>query len=212
MTKAAHKIFAFPRRLVLITIILLCCAIEFTLMAADYGVIPIRHLRGVAYQNGGFWTGLLHDWQPNFTAQPATMFITYGFLHAGFWHLTMNMVTLWSFGLAIIDRVGQIRFSILYLVSMLGGAVAFGTLSSAVAPMVGASGALFGLVGAWLIWEARACRAEGLSPVPVLWSVLWLVLLNIVLWWATSGRLAWETHLGGALFGAVAGLFITERK
>ena len=37
----------------------------------------------------------------------------------------------------------------------------------------------------------------------MLWSVLWLILLNIGLWWLTDGHLAWETHLGGALAGAI---------
>lgn len=196
---------------VLITIIALCCVVEIALMAADYGVFPVRHLRGLAYQNGGFWSGLLHDWQPNFATQPATMFVTYGFLHAGILHLIMNMVTLWSIGRAIIARIGEVKFSGLYLASLLGGGIGFGALSDAVAPMVGASGALFGLIAAWLVWEAHLRRSEGASLFPVFRSVLMLVLLNVVLWWATSGQLAWETHLGGAVFGGIAGWFIRER-
>ncbi|MDR6267679.1 rhomboid family intramembrane serine protease [Roseobacter sp. N2S] len=201
-----------PRRWVLIAIILVCCGIEFILMAADHGVLPYKHLRGLAYQNGGFWTGLLHDWKPNFTAQPATMFFTYSFLHAGFLHLTMNMMTLWSLGVGIIERVGPLKFTAVYLASLLGGAVAFGALSSALAPMVGASGALFGLVGAWLVWEARERYQDGVSLTPILRPIVLLILLNFILWWATSGRLAWETHLGGAVFGALAGIFIRPKS
>jgi len=199
-----------PRRRVtaVLGLILICCLIEFTLTLSDHGLIGPSHLRGLAYQNGGFWTGLLHNWQPNFALQPVTMFFTYAFLHAGLLHLSMNMITLWSIGLAITDRVGQWRFLLIYLVSLLGGAIAFGLLSSALRPMVGASGALFGLVGAWLAWETIERLAERARLRPVLWSVFWLTMLNVVLWWITGGQLAWETHLGGALAGALVALVI----
>ena len=177
------------------------------MLLSDTGLIPIRHLRGLAYQNGGFWPGLLHDWRPNFALQPVTMFVSYAFLHAGILHLAVNMITLWSVGLAIIDRIGQRWFLIIYMLSILGGAIAFGLLSKASSPMVGASGALFGLVGAWLVWEARERRAAGETQWPMLWSVIWLTALNVALWWLTNGQLAWETHLGGALFGAITAAF-----
>ena len=174
-------------------------------MASDAGLIQPSYLRGLAYQYGAFWAGLLADWRPNFALQPVSMFVTYGFLHAGLLHLCVNMITLWSLGLAMIERAGNARFAIIDGLSMLGGALGFGLISQAAAPMVGASGALFGLVGAWLAWEWRARRIEGLSRLPVLWSVVWLTALNIGLWWITEGHLAWETHLGGAIAGALAG-------
>ena len=80
------------------------------------------------------------------------MFLSYAFLHGGLLHLGMNMITLWTLGQAVIDRVGQLRFSLLYAGTALGGAAGYGLLAEGVQPMVGASGALFGLAGALLAW------------------------------------------------------------
>lgn len=195
-------------RALLLGIIAICVLIELSLQAADYGLIGPSYLRGLAYQNGAFWSGLLRDWRPNFAVQPVTMFATYAFLHAGIVHLIVNMITLWSLGLAMVDRIGAWRFAVIYVVSAIGGGAGFGLLSQAAAPMVGASGALFGLAGAWLAWEYLARHAQGLSRLPVLWSVVWLTLFNVILWWLTNGQLAWETHLGGAVAGAVAGVVL----
>jgi membrane associated rhomboid family serine protease len=180
--------------------------VELVLTLSDYGLIVPAHLRGLAYQNGGFWSGLLRNWQPNFPAQPVTMFFTYVFLHAGLLHVGMNMITLWSFGQPIIRRIGQMRFLALYLVSALGGAAAFGLLSAAVQPMVGASGALFGLVGAWIAWDCTARYVARRPLQPILWMVLGLVALNVIFWWAAGGALAWQAHLGGFVTGWIAGV------
>lgn len=188
------------------------CLIEFALILSDTGLFFAPHLRGIAYQNGAFWSGLLHDWQPNYAAQPVTMFVTYAFLHGGFLHLFMNMVTLWSFGQVIIEHVGQFRFLVLYLLSLVGAAAMFAMLSTASQPMVGASGALFGLVGVWLVWDCTARYRARASLRPVLKIVILLVVLNIVLWWATGGMLAWQTHLGGFVTGWIAGIFIKPRS
>ena len=64
-------------------------------------------------------------------------------------------------------------------------------------------GALFGLAGSWLVWDAAALKAAGLSRRPVWRTLLILVLLHPVLWFAQAGMLAWQTHLGGFLAGAV---------
>ena len=195
----------------LIAILAICVAIEATLQGADFGLWGSPRWRGLAYQNGGFWRGLLDNWRPNYAGQPALMFASYGFLHGGFVHLLVNMITLASLGRLVIERVGQWRFAAIYALSLLGGAVGFALLSSAVQPMVGASGALFGLVGVLTGWEytARRLAREGMGPV--LRVIGLLVGLNIVMYWAMGGNLAWETHLGGFLAGWAAGWWIRER-
>lgn len=77
--------------------------------------------------------------------------------------------------------------------------------------MVGASGALFGLAGAIVAWDYldRFLLSEGLWPV--LRTVLFLVGLNIALWWAMGGQLAWETHLGGFVTGWVMAMLLDPR-
>ena len=196
---------------VLLGIIGICVLVEAVLQGADHELWGSRRWRGLAYQNGGFWRGLLDNWRPNYAAQPFTMFASYGFLHGGFWHVTVNMITLASLGRPVIERVGPSRFAMIYVLSLLGGAAGFAMLSSAAQPMVGASGALFGLVGALTSWDVIDRRAAQVNLGPTLKIVGLLVLLNLVMYWAMAGRLAWEAHLGGFLAGCAAGWWLRER-
>lgn len=195
----------------LIALILVCCGLEITLKLADFGLLGPERLRGLAYDYGGFWPGLLTGWVPNFTGQPYAMFLTYGFLHGGLTHLIINMVTLWSLGIAVIERVGVRGFVILYLLSILGGAMGYALLASGLQPMVGASGALFGLAGGLLAWMYvdRFTFRQGLLPVAQ--AVGLLIALNLILWWAMSGQLAWQTHLGGFIVGWITALLVDPR-
>jgi membrane associated rhomboid family serine protease len=193
-------------------VIVLCTVIELTLQLADLGLFDAPRLRFVAYTYGGFWPGLLGDWRPNFAGQPVLMFLSYSFLHAGFVHLLVNMLTLASLGPAVHDRGGPARYTGIYVVSVLGGALAYGLLAPGVAPMVGASGGLFGLAGAVLAWDTAERRALRLGLRPVLRVVVFLVVMNLVLWWAMSGQLAWEAHLGGFLAGAALATLLGERR
>lgn len=213
MNRRASLPFRLPRRVplggqgALLAIVAICVAIEATLIGSDMGLWGRAVWRGLAYQYGGFWRGLLGDWQPNYAAQPVVMFVTYGFLHGGILHLLVNMITLVSLGRLVIERAGPWRFLMIYAVSLLGGAAGFAALSSAVQPMVGASGALFGLVGALAGWEysARRLAREGIGPVLRLVGLL--VVLNAVMYWAMDGNLAWEAHLGGFVAGWAASLW-----
>ena len=197
---------------VLIALIVICIVIEAVLQGADHGLWGSRRWRALAYQNGGFWRGLLDDWRPNYAAQPMAMFASYSFLHGGFVHLLVNMVTLGSLGRLVIDHVGQGRFLAIYTLSALGGAVGFAVLSNAVQPMVGASGALFGLAGALTGWEYTARRLANEGIGPVLRVLALLLALNLVMYWAMDGHLAWETHLGGFIAGWVATWWFRARQ
>ncbi len=196
---------------VLVFILLACTLCELVLQGSDHALWGSPRWRALAYQYGGFWQGLLGNWQPNYGAQPTTMVVTYGFLHGGFLHLLVNMITLVSLGRLVIESVGQWRFAALYALSLLGGALGFALLSDAVQPMVGASGALFGLAGVLTSWEysARRLAREGMGPV--LRVIGLLVMLNIVMYWAMGGNLAWETHLGGFLAGWAGGWWVRKR-
>ena len=139
------------------------------------------------------------------------MFITHGVLHAGFVHLTVNMITLWSLGRAVLNRAGLGIFIIVYVGASLGAGAAFALLTTSFRPMVGASGALFGLMGAILAWEyiERRRRRESLWDISKI--VLLLVGLNLVLWWAMSGELAWQAHLGGFVVGWATAIYVGSR-
>ena len=183
----------------------ICVVIEAVLLLGDYGVIDVTRLRQTAYEFGGFWPGLLAGWQPNYAIQPYAMFFTYAFLHGGLLHLIINMITLWSLGTAVTDRAEIMGFLLIYLASVLGGALVYAALAQAPLPMVGASGALFGLAGALIAWNLldRIALRESLWPLARVG--LLLVLINIVMWWALDGNLAWQTHLGGFVSGALMG-------
>lgn len=195
----------------LIGLVAILALIEGLLQLGDLGLIGPPRFRALAYEYFGFWPGILSGWVPNYAFQPYAMFLTYAFLHGGLLHLGVNLVTLWSLGTAVLDRVSTPKFLAIYALSMLGGAVGFALLGHGFRPMVGASGALFGLAGAILAWNYvdRFTQAMGLWPVAR--AVGLLIALNFVLYFAMDRLLAWETHLGGFLSGWVAAMLVDPR-
>lgn len=132
--------------------------------------------------------------------------ITGGFLHAGLIHLAMNMLVLWLLGSQIEAAIGRTRFAALYFTSLVAGA--FGVLLMAPTdPTVGASGAIFGLMGAVFALQ----RSRGIDP----WrsGLGGLLILNLVITFAIPG-ISIGGHLGGLVGGLVAGLvmFQVDRK
>jgi membrane associated rhomboid family serine protease len=190
----------------------LCCLVELVLAAADAGMIGTTRWRGLAYQNGAFWAGLLSDWRPNYAAQPYVMFLTHAFLHGGFGHLIGNMLTLAFLGPVVQGRAGMGGFLVIYAISVIGGAAGFAVLSSTPLPMVGASGALFGLAGALLYWDWSDRRRANQHFWPVLRMILLLVVLNVGMWLMLDGYLAWETHLAGFVAGWTAAAMVSCRS
>lgn len=199
-------------RRIVITLIGLCVVIEFAQQLADWGLIGGNlRLRQRVYEFAGFWPGLLRNWNPNYSAQPWTMFFTYSFLHGGLAHLIVNMVTLWSLAKPVMKRVGGRGFVLLYAAAVLGGAMGYYLLAAGFQPMIGASGALFGLAGGLLAWNYidRFTLQQGLWPIAQ--AIVLLIAMNLVLWWAMDGQLAWETHLGGFITGWLFATVIDPR-
>lgn len=197
--------------LALWALLLACFLPELVLSGADWGLWGTVHWRSIATGWGGFWPGLLGDWRPNYPGQALAMFVTYGFLHAGPLHFAVNMMSLVSLGRAVADQIGPARFLRLYGVAVLGGGLGYGALVNGTVPMVGASGALFGLAGALVFWGWAERRRLGEGQGPVLRALGLLLGLNLVLYAVTGGRLAWQTHLGGFLAGAAMGWWENRR-
>ena len=187
----------------------LCAGIELALQLADLLPVFDGRLRQLAYMNGAFWPGLLDGWVPNYALQPGLMFVTYAFLHGGLLHMVFNVLILVHLGRETVARLGSGGFVLAFVVtSALGGGV-YALLSTSDAPMLGASGAVFGLFGlsAWWDIQRRRARAEPLQPV---WRMMGgLVVMNILLWFLVGGALAWQTHLGGFLAGLALGIVLT---
>lgn len=180
---------------------------ELVLMGAERGLWGNASWRPLSVQYGGFWAGLLQGWKPNFPGQKVTMFATYGFLHAGGTHLAGNLLGILFLGPGGVARLGPGRFLGLYAGAVLGGAAAFGLLATSAAPMVGASGAVFGLAGAATFWDWQRLR----RPWRTAGIVAGLAAFNLVTLVTTGGQLAWQTHLGGFLAGGLVALWVGRR-
>lgn len=131
------------------------------------------------------------------------MFLTYGLFHGGPVHALVNMITLWSLGRMVIEWVGGRGLLLVYGVALIGGAVGYALLARTAQPMVGASGALFGLAGGLMIWAYRNEPDPASARRLVVWIVGLLVTMNVAMWWALDGQIAWQTHLGGSVAGAL---------
>ncbi|MFV0383190.1 rhomboid family intramembrane serine protease [Paracoccus sp. (in: a-proteobacteria)] len=214
----------------IIVLIVLCCAIQAALTLADllgYG-IPMRMERStglpwrmsfyvslpieqVVFQLLGFWSGLLHGGQAIFPGQPAAMFLSYGLLHAGLAHITMNMLSLAAVARELGRFVTARQMALIYLISQIAAAALFALMSPQGGPMVGASGAIFGLAGA-LIGQAVIWRRwRGLSMRPVWRGVLIIGGLNLAMT-LLMPSIAWEAHLGGAIAGFAMGIALPLRR
>lgn len=114
------------------------------------------------------------------------------FLHASILHIGFNMLVLWILGPQIENVLGHLRFAVLYLVAGFGGAVASFWFSPITVPGVGASGAIFGLMGAYLVLGRRLGADVA--------QVLGLIAINVVIGFVVPG-VDWRAHLGGLATG-----------
>jgi membrane associated rhomboid family serine protease len=121
--------------------------------------------------------------------------VTGGFLHFGPIHLLFNMMALWVIGRDVESALGRGRFLAVYLVSLLGGSAAVMLLTAPGANVAGASGAVFGLMGALAVLLRRL-------KVP-LGQVGGLIAVNLVITFLLPG-ISVAGHLGGLITGAIA--------
>lgn len=179
---------------------------EVVLTGADLGLWGNAAWRPLSWQWAGFWAGLWHGWQPNYAAQPATMLASYSFLHTGPMHLLGNLLGLWWLARLLLPDVGVRGVLALWVAGVVGGGVAFGVLPTAAGPMIGASGAVYGLAGGWAALDT-ARRPEGRLARGLVLAAAG-VAVNLLMQVTTPGGIAWVTHVGGALAGvAVAVLW-----
>ena len=130
---------------------------------------------------------LRHEYYRAFTAM---------FLHANFVHILFNMVALLIVGPAVEVLLGKARFSALYLIAGFGGSVGSYLLSTPNVAGIGASGAIMGVMGAYVVIGLR--RHLPVTPVVLLLAV------NLAI--GFSGDIDWRAHLGGLVTGSVLAL------
>jgi membrane associated rhomboid family serine protease len=171
-----------------------------------YGLVPAH------FWHGG---GELARWLPLFTSV---------FLHGGWWHLISNMLALYIFGDNVEDRLGHVRYLVFYLFSgLIAGGAHLLAYSGSSLPTVGASGAIAGVLGGYLVLFPYA-RVLTLVPIfffiriveipAIVYLGFWFIsqLFNGLFALAAAdvfqgGGVAWWAHIGGFIFGlAVARL------
>lgn len=194
---------------VLLAVAGLCALIELVFTLTDSSLLDMAALRRTALVYGAFWPGLLQGWDELFLGQRLTMFVTYAFLHGGLLHMVFNMLILLHLGRQAVTRLGQGGFLLVYILCAIGAAVAFYLLNDSGAPMLGASGAVFGLFGTSIYWDIQARRVLNLSIEKPLRLIVGLVVMNVLLWIVVDGMLAWEAHLGGFVTGAILARILT---
>ena len=131
--------------------------------------------------------------------------LTAAFLHANFLHILFNMMALLIVGPPIERTIGRVRFTSLYLLAALGGSVCSYLYSNARIEGVGASGAIFGLFGAYFVF-ARSRHADT-------GGIVVLIVINLVFSFADP-LIDWRAHIGGLVTGTVvaAAFALAERR
>lgn len=119
--------------------------------------------------------------------------LTAAFLHGSFLHIAFNMYVLYALGPTLERILGHARYLVLYLVAAIGGGVASYAFSDMRTVSVGASGAIFGLMGAFVV-AGRRLRYD-------ITQVLILIGINVVIGFVSSS-VDWRAHLGGLVTGA----------
>jgi membrane associated rhomboid family serine protease len=142
---------------------------------------------------------------PLFTPFEPWRMLTSGFVHdwTSPFHILLNSYAIWIFGRLLEPMLGPFRYLIVYLTSIVGGSVAVLWLSDPQMPVVGASGGLFGLMGAYLIVMSKI----GGNTT----QIFALIAINLSMGFFVSG-ISWEGHLGGLATGLLMALAYTSNR
>ena len=171
---------------------------SFEWFAVEYGMIPIV-VRDLVDQPVSW----LPDW---------ANLVTYSFLHGDWLHLLSNMLFLWIFGDNIEDALGHVKFLIFYLLCAVFAALAHLALNfDSTGPLIGASGAVAGVMGAYILLYPHAKVFVLFRivipiplPIPALWMLgVWIATQIFYVLIGSTEPVAWWAHLGGVIAGAL---------
>ncbi len=161
--------------------------------------------------------------------RPAELWITIFtsmFLHGGWFHIISNMWVLFIFGDNVEDRLGGMRYLLFYLLSGVAAALmeTF-ILPNSPVPTIGASGAIAGVLGAYLVLYPRA-KVASLVPILFIFTIIDIPAFLFLLFWFVSqlfsgwlalqgsagSGVAWWAHVGGFLFGVLAVVLFARKR
>jgi len=181
--------------------------IEGDIIYRYYGLIPREFMTSLSSR----WDLLPYNILTVFTSM---------FLHGGFLHLGGNMLYLWIFGNNVEDAMGHKRFIVFFLLSgVIAALFQFFYDPASSVPMVGASGAISGILGAYLILFPRA-RIKTLLFIFIFIKIVEIpAILLLTIWffmqilYSHMEGVAWHAHIGGFVFGLITiKLFIKRRR
>ena len=168
---------------------------------ADAAVLGLGYIPAVVFDYA--------DLDPSLVVVPdGFTLVTYSFLHGNFMHLGMNMLFLWVFGDNVEDALGHFRFLLFYLLCAAAGAMAHGLLDPASeAPLIGASGAISGVVAAYFllhpkvrVWVLVLFRIP--LPLPAAIPLaFWIGQQFFMLVTDPGSAVSWSAHVGGIVAG-----------
>lgn len=177
---------------------------------ASFGVTP-RELLGTAtavlappsFTDGGYAIG------------EETTLLTYMFFHADVFHLVGNMLFLWVFGDNVEDAMGHLRFLVFYLAcGVFAGLFHVVMVPDSDLPLIGASGAVAGVIAAYLMLHPRVnvwVLAFKIIPLRItagLMLGIWIAFQFVMVAMPEAGPVAWWAHIGGLIAGAVLIVFM----
>jgi membrane associated rhomboid family serine protease len=167
------------------------------LIAFTFGVVPAFLIEATAVDDLGL------------PVSPYATLVTYTFLHGSWIHLAGNMIFLWVFGDNVEAAMGHFRFALFYILCGAAGGVAHVASDPASAvPLVGASGAIAGIVAAYLMlhpWAHVTVLVFGLvtARIHAYWLLgAWIAWQFVAALLLSSGEVAYWSHVGGLLTGA----------
>jgi membrane associated rhomboid family serine protease len=177
-------------------------------VAAGFGVVPAELTRAIRL-----------DPALNPVPEPATL-ITYMFLHAGWLHLLSNMLFLWVFADNVEDAFGHFAFLLFYLLTGIAGGLTHVMMAPASpAPLIGASGAVSGVIAAYMLLYPKARIWILLfMRLPIRIGAIWVLggwfalqVLSLLLTGEDDLQVAWWAHIGG-FFAGLAITFLLRSK
>jgi len=195
---------------VTISLIVLNCVAFIWELTSPLGIQKIAYYFGAIPEN-------LISFQTTQPVHPVITIFTSMFLHGGFFHIGGNMLYLWIFGNNIEDALGHLRFLIFYLFSGVFAAYAHAiTNTESIIPMIGASGAVSGVLGAYLLLFPKA-KVFTIIFFGFFWQIIKLPAFFVIGFWAViqfisgfvtigfdeQGGVAWFAHIGGFLIGLI---------
>ena len=175
-------------------------------LCRQFGLIPRELLLSIT----SYWGLMPHNMLTVFTSM---------FLHGGTLHLIGNMLYLWIFGGNVEDAVGRKRFLFFYILSGIAAALfQFSYDPSSETPMIGASGAVSGILGAYLVLFPLA-RVKTILVIIVFIKIVEVpAILLLTVWFLMqiflpyNAGVAWYAHIGGFIFGLIFVKIFTLKK